>query len=310
MDYGHLTPILVEGIKELSLRSSGLQTLDSSVLTTPSIFVSSGNVGIGTTNPTEKLEIVDGNIQITNGTLLVDGVNLNDQILGLNLSVGENATTLESLNGLVNSQLSIISGSLNDLQIKDADLQLKIDAINSQIATLNTNSQILTALQSQVDEIKAQNETILSFLSVTDGKLDLMKGTLEAEGVVAGAFTVKVKPNGDSKTIGKYILCPPLTEVDSLGACSIAQVDTTPVDGKDDTTSNPLRDGKSVIVKTKVIKANSKVFITPKSAIDQPLAVTTIIPGESFTVEVKNPVLESMEFDWFVVGEQIVSEPL
>jgi hypothetical protein len=28
------------------------------------------------------------------------------------------------LNGLVNSQLSIISGSLNDLQIKDADLQL------------------------------------------------------------------------------------------------------------------------------------------------------------------------------------------
>jgi hypothetical protein len=145
---------------------------------------------------------------------------------------------------------------------------------------------------------------------VTDGKLDLMKGTLEAEGVVAGAFTVKVKPNGDSKTIGKYILCPPLTEVDSLGACSIAQVDTTPVDGKDDTTQNPLRDGKSVIVKTKVIKDNSKVFITPKSAIDQPLAVTTIIPGESFTVEVKNPVLESMEFDWFVVGEQIVSEPL
>jgi hypothetical protein len=132
-------------------------------------------------------------------------------------------------------------------------------------------------------------------------------GTLEAEGVVAGAFTVKVKPDGDAKTIGKYIICPPLIEVDSEGKCAIAQVDAD-ADGVDDVTGNPLRDGKSEVVKTKVIKDNSKVFITPKSAMEQPLAVTTIIEGESFTVEVKEPLSESIEFDWFVVGEQVITE--
>ena len=63
-------------------------------------------------------------------------------------------------------------------------------------------------------------------------------------------------------------------------------------------------------MKTKIIKDNSKIFITPKSAIDQPLSVTTIIEGKSFTVEVKTPLTESLEFDWFVVGEQIIDAPV
>jgi hypothetical protein len=223
-----------------------------------------------------------------------------DQLAQINLSVGGNAASLEALSGLVNSQLTIISNSLNALQTKDAELETKVADINNQLS-------LLTTLQSQVDDIKAQNETILSFLSVTEGKIDLMGGTLEAEGVVAGAFTVKVKPGGDSRTIGKYIICPPLIEVDAQGKCTIAQVDADK-DGLDDATLHPLRDGKSEVIKTKVIKDNSKVFVTPKSAVDQPLAVTTIIPGDSFTVEVKNPLTQSIEFDWFVVGEQVTNE--
>jgi len=211
-----------------------------------------------------------------------------------------NALTIAELETDVNEQLTIIGEELDRLKAEDLALDAKIADINNQLLSLTT-------LQSQVDDLKAQNETILSFLSITEGKFDLLDGTLEAEGVVAGAFTVKVKPDGEARTIGKYIICPPLIEVDDAGKCAIEQVDEDK-DGLDDETGNPLRDGKSEVVKTKVIKNNSKVFITPKSAVEQPLAVTTIIEGESFTVEVKNPVAESIEFDWFVVGEQVVSE--
>jgi len=34
------------------------------------------------------------------------------------------------------------------------------------------------------------------------------------------------------------------------------------------------------------------------------LAVTEIIEGESFKVEVKNPLAERIYFDWFIVGEK------
>jgi len=226
--------------------------------------------------------------------------NSNEQIAQLSLSLDGSALTIAELETDVNEQLTIIGEELDRLKAEDLALDAKIADINNQLLSLTT-------LQSQVDDLKAQNETILSFLSITEGKFDLLDGTLEAEGVVAGAFTVKVKPDGEARTIGKYIICPPLIEVDDAGKCAIEQVDEDK-DGLDDETGNPLRDGKSEVVKTKVIKNNSKVFITPKSAVEQPLAVTTIIEGESFTVEVKNPVAESIEFDWFVVGEQVVSE--
>jgi hypothetical protein len=46
------------------------------------------------------------------------------------------------------------------------------------------------------------------------------------------------------------------------------------------------------------------VFVTPKKAIDQPLAVTEIREGEGFVVEVKNPVDSEVLFDWLVVEEK------
>jgi hypothetical protein len=166
----------------------------------------SGNIGIGTANPTAKLEIVDGNIQITNGSLIANGVNLSDQISGLGLSLTGNAQTISQLEADVNEQLTIIGGKLDDLIAEDAALDTKIADLEARLPSTSIEEMIAT-LQSQVDEIKAQNVEILSFLSVTDGNYNLMDGTLEAAGVVAGAFTVKVVA-GKPQTIGTAYICP------------------------------------------------------------------------------------------------------
>jgi hypothetical protein len=191
---------------------------------------------------------------------------------------------------------------------------------NSGSAETENSVPIAISLQDSVNSLALNGELITAQIEANSAEISLIKsvllgldlssiasnanilGKLNTEETANGQLLIKVNEEANH-TIGKYIICPPLIEVDSEGKCAIAQVDVAPVDGLDDITLNPLRDGKSEVVKTKVIKANSKVFITPKSAIGQPLAVTNIIEGESFTVEVENPVTENLEFDWWIMEE-------
>jgi hypothetical protein len=228
-----------------------------------------GNIGIGTSNPTAKLEIVDGNIQITNGTLIVGGINLlektdkifNDQLsifnelsisnekisvqtqglASLQLKTEGNATTISELEIDINEQLAIVGGKLDDLIAEDATINKKISNINDQLLSFAT-------LQSQIDDIKTQSDTITSFLNITDGNFNLMDGTLEAAGVVAGAFAVKAVED-KPQTIGTAFICP----IGYQGANCIVE-------------DAGNLDGQSVFVDTKVgavsaITATAKIFI-------------------------------------------------
>jgi hypothetical protein len=152
-----------------------------------------------------------------------------------------------------------------------------------------------------MEDIKAQNTAILDFFAVLNpqslllkdalGNVDLLKGKLEAEGVVAGAFTVKIV-DPDAKTIGENAIH---IYRDADG------------DGKDD--NFPGNDGKSIIVKTKSVSKNSRIFVTPKITTSEPLAVIEIKEGESFTVSVKSAVSEEVSFDWFIVEEKETVAP-
>jgi hypothetical protein len=63
--------------------------------------------------------------------------------------------------------------------------------------------------------------------------------------------------------------------------------------------------GKSIVIKTKAIKPDSKVFVTLKENItSQPLIITHKKDGESFTVEVQNSVAETVYFDWWIVNKE------
>ncbi|GBE17369.1 hypothetical protein BMS3Abin15_01213 [bacterium BMS3Abin15] len=195
---------------------------------------------------------------------------------GLSLKTDESITTVDELQTSIDEQLAMIN-----TQFKDQDLELT--NLEDQI---NENSSLLAILQEQIDELQiltnqelnlariGLNEQDISFIKLLLGTdrvanpedVDIL-GNLEAAGVVAGAFTVKV---GDS-------------EAATIGGATLEEGEI------------------EVVIKTKAVTNNSKVFVVSKTVTDQPLAVTNIEEGKSFTVEVKNPVTENIEFDWWIV---------
>jgi hypothetical protein len=167
---------------------------------------------------------------------------------------------------------------------------------------LATNESRMAKLESQMADVQLQNQAFNKFLLDFDmsnldnfvkknAAVNVLDGQLEAGGIVAGAFTVKVK-NESSATIGKSSICKDGKALQSDGTCAV------PADG------SPVSDGKSMVIKTTSVTADSKIFVTSKVATLQPLAVTEIVPGVSFKVEVKDLVTDNLQFDWFIVEEK------
>jgi hypothetical protein len=206
------------------------------------------------------------------------------------LGIDQNATTLEGLKESINEQLALISNS-------QAQMSNELINIDSQLSTLNSQLGVVATLQSQMDDIKKQTDANTSLLLAMDpenmiykdalGNVDLMKGKLTAEGVVAGAFTVKVvDPN--AKTIGEAVIT------------AVAKDDN--VDGIDDITGS---DGKGIEIKTTAVTVKSKIYMTPVgSTKNQTIYVKEVKPGESFAAGVDNPVSEDIKFNWWIVEEQ------
>jgi hypothetical protein len=216
------------------------------------------------------------------GDLQVQNSNLIAQSDILNLKTEENISTVGELQTSVDTNLSLISGEIQNL--KDQAIQQ-----NSIIATL----------QAQIDELKQLNNLELNVAQIEANTIDIeylktllgisdtstpgdvsILGRLEAEGVVAGAFTVKVS-DADRPTIGtNYIGAP-----------------------KNDELGGVIDDGRTYFVKTKAVSKASRIFVTPKDLTDQPIVVMEIKEGEGFTVAVKNVLAENLHFDWLIVNE-------
>ncbi len=64
-----------------------------------------------------------------------------------------------------------------------------------------------------------------------------------------------------------------------------------------------IRAGNTVIiVPSKLVKETSQIFLTPKTPLAQSLAVTGIIEGESFKVELAEKEYKDIHFNWWIVG--------
>lgn len=219
-----------------------------------------------------------------------------DSVEGLDLKTNENVTTLAELQESIDEQLASIDERLTDTDNSIINVQSDIITLQEQVANLDPNNQVnlVAQIQEQMDNIQDENKAIMDFFLTinpdtlvykdSDGNLNLLDGKLEAGEVVAGVFTVKVVEES----------------VASIGSGKIlAIVVDDNEDGIDDDTNS---DGKSVVIETEAVSSGSKVFVTAKSATDQPLAVTEIDDRKSFTVEVSNVVVEDLEFDWWIVN--------
>gem|GEM_PF-4038230 len=213
------------------------------------------------------------------------------KISGIDLKADKNITDTNNLQDSVNNNLTSINKSINGLQTQ-------IDNLKNSGQDMASLESKMKDLEDQMDLLKTQNQAVIDFALAldpksliykdVDGNLDLGLGKLEADGVVAGAFTVKVvDPN--SKTIGEATITAIKTDADG--------------DGIDDDTKS---DGKSIIIKTKAVSDTSRIFVSPKAkeALKFPLTVTETKDGEYFKVEVPEAVSDDLVFDWWIVDEK------
>jgi hypothetical protein len=226
-----------------------------------------------------------------------------DQIVNISLKTNANVISISDLQASIDQQPGIVSSNF-------ADIDSELTMINTTLASNKTNIdslQILAAqLQVQINEIKAQTNSELNIAQIDLNKQDIiylkmMLGITETS--ESGDIAVLGKLKAKTVEAGKLVV-----SVDDLNARTIGDDAITAItldansDGKDDVTGS---DGKSYFVKTTAVNVSSKIFITPKVALDQSMAVTEVKLSEGFTVTVKNPLSEDAAFDWVVMDEKL-----
>ncbi|KKP89415.1 MAG: Outer membrane protein, hemagluttinin-like protein [Parcubacteria group bacterium GW2011_GWC1_36_108] len=223
----------------------------------------------------------------------------------------EEAVTLNiasmNIQDQVNQLVAVAKTSL-DAQLANTDQilkQVQNDNLNI-LNSLNSLTSLAETLQDQMTElqIKANSELNIAQIDLNTQDIALIKmllGVGQGEDIgdiaIAGKLTVK------SLETGKLIVSVLDPEARTIGDASITLIKKDlDGDGKDDDTKS---DGKTFFVKTKAANISSKVFITPKVALDQGIAVTEVKFGEGFTVSVKNLVTEDVSFDWIIMEEKL-----
>jgi hypothetical protein len=223
---------------------------------------------------------------ISNSQFLISNQiqNSNDQILKLsdaNISTGD--------------KINIIGQALNDLQNQNGNLKMEND--NAKLK-MNELQKTIAILEDQMKLLTETNQAVIDFAKVFDpktmvmkdslGNLDLGEGQLEAGGIVAGAFTVKMV-DSEKKTIGTADL-------------HIYRDENA--DGTDD--NYPGNDGKSIEVKTKAVSDSAKIFVTPQGNAGSSVWVEKIFDANSqmftgFKIHSAEAVTNDIKIDWFIV---------
>jgi hypothetical protein len=284
LDYGRFTPYLVEAIKQQQTQIENISGLGIN----KGITIQ-GNVGIGTTSPTERLTVA-GNLNIIGGNLLIDGLNLNNTITGLtenqNKIVEQLTGQLADQDLSVDNKLQLIGASLDELTTK------QIEKLKDQITTQTSD---IATLQAQIADIQTQNTEFNEFLlalsldnienfAQKNAPLNIFEGQLEAESLVAGAFSVKVTPD-KPKTIGEAWICP---EDETTTDCANSSL------------------GRQVEVGTTAVTASAKIFVTAENDTDGTVWVEKKEDNSGFKILIKptTPISEKIKINWWIVEEE------
>jgi len=118
---------------------------------------------------------------------------IDGQVIGIKgqvTSIDENIEKLNDITLTAEEKISLISDTL--ISTKEMLKQVQDDT---------------QTLKSQMEDLKTQNQAIIDFASALEtdrlvykdtlGNINLLDGQLEAEGIVAGAFTIKISENKD-----------------------------------------------------------------------------------------------------------------
>ncbi|MDO8529507.1 MAG: hypothetical protein Q7S18_02460, partial [bacterium] len=169
-------------------------------------------------------------------------------------------------------------------------IQSSNDKILNLDSALSAHSTLLATLQTQMDDIKTQNQAISDFFNVLNpetlvtkdiaGNVDLLKGKLTVASVEA-LGTVKAKDiEAENSLKGENLKLGEATR----GTGEIKAGDT------------------EVEIKTVEASNAAQIYITPRGQYDKIYySEEDIKEGESFKVKIDEPVSHTVKFNWLII---------
>jgi hypothetical protein len=228
-----------------------------------------------------------------------------NDITSLNLQTSQNITTVSELQKSVDEQLTVINKDFTNTdkilkQVQDdiAGANDKTISLDSQISILNAKYQLLDTLQSQMDDIKAENKAILDFFTVLNpetmvlkdalGNVDLLKGKLTAQDIEA-LGTVKAKDIEAENSVKGKTLTGENLEL-----------------GKETRAAAKLKAGDTEIeIETPQTSKDIQVYITPLDKLsgrDLYVDMSDVKDGQSFKVKLDgDPLSKDIQFNWLLI---------
>jgi hypothetical protein len=201
--------------------------------------------------------------------------NSSDQIVDLQSQLTDQNLTVNQRLNLFGATLAENSTSIQTIETQQVNDETRIKSLEDQMAMMEEKYQAIVSFANMLDD---------------KGNMNLLGGELEANGVVAGAFTVKVTEK-DRPTIGSE---------------TIHIYKDEDLDGTDD--NFPGNDGKSIEVLTKAVTATSKIFVTPQGDAGGSVWVEKEMNSDGsykgFVIKTTNVVRSDVKIDWFIVEEK------
>ena len=186
---------------------------------------------------------------------------------------------------LIGTSLSVLTSEQDEI-IKDQIKNFK-DSLSQSMQDTSEIKKNLKILEEQMADLKEQNQAVIDFATALNldsliyknalGNLDLGDGKLEADGVVAGAFTVKVVDE-EKRTIGSNYI----------------------------ESENKNDDGFSYLIKTKAVTESCVIltnFQANPNAYNWVEKVKDATTGEyiGFRVKLSQKTTQRIYFDWWIV---------
>ncbi|MFA6048100.1 MAG: tail fiber domain-containing protein [Parcubacteria group bacterium] len=198
--------------------------------------------------------------------------------------------TLNNKDVSIDEKINVVGASLSQISTKQTTDETKIATLETKVTNLEQQMAMLEEKYKAVIDFAAVLETDKLVYKDAYGNVNILGGSLVADGVVAGAFTVKVADE-TARTIG--------TE-------AIHIYTDENLDGIDD--KYPGNNGKSVEVLTTAVTATSKIFITPQGDAGGSVWTEKKLDGEGnytgFIIHVSKVVEKDIKIDWFIIEEK------
>lgn len=177
---------------------------------------------------------------------------------------------------------------------------------SAQLVDLTVTSDATISGQLTAYDLNIQN-SLKSFGNTTLGTT-LVAGDLTVDGTmsltgssinVSGVLSIQNSPLAESLNLfNGLITIDKEGNIVSSGQITVSKINLTQSAGR-----STLSAGQNkIVIKNQLVEEDSLIFLTPTSLTDYILAVTQKVKGESFTVEIKSPSSNDIEFNWWVVN--------